>query len=158
MYCTADSPYVCGAATRSRTSDALGSDMLTAAGVKVWPRCTLAYAPPEVVAAVHADTHVRVSAKQDIWALGVIGYEAVVQRTALTSTQALLECALGGASYPWEAPDEEQPAAWLASPLRPLLTPCLRRAAATRPRAAALLTSMTSASGPRRTGSDPHSG
>ena len=51
----------------------------THAGAEVWPSCTLAYAPPETVAAVHTGSHVRAAASQDVWALGVLGYEAMTQ-------------------------------------------------------------------------------
>ena len=46
---------------------------------------------------------------------------------------------LGSSRFPWELPDAEQPPAWRRSRLRPVLLPCLSRAAAVRPTAAALL-------------------
>jgi serine/threonine protein kinase len=112
------------------------------AGEIKWPRCTLAYAPPEVVAAVDASRHVEVSAAHDMWALGVMAFEAIAGRVAFTMVSDIRECASGRAPYPWELPADEQPPAWRRSRLRGLLSPCLAREPAGRPSAATLLESV----------------
>lgn len=72
----------------------------------------------------------------DIWALGVVAFEAVTQSRALTSQAQIAQCVQGGAAYPWEVPPGAQPQAWRQSRLRPLVAPCLQRDAALRPTAA----------------------
>ena len=63
-------------------------------------------------------------------------------RAAVRSTDDVWRHALGSARFPWELADEEQPPSWRQSRLRPVLEPCLSRAAAVRPTAAALLKSV----------------
>lgn len=78
----------------------------------------------------------------DLWSLGVIGYEAITQRSALTTREAVFGCAAHTYSYPWEAPTPELHNAWRRSKMRPLLSQCLARDAAERPTAAQLLTQI----------------
>ena len=112
------------------------------AGEWKWPRCTLAYAPPDVVNAARADRDIAMSPAQDLWALGVIAFEAVVGVTAMTSVNAIDECASGVAKYPWEQPPQAQPTAWRKSKLRSLITPFLSRDPQARPSATALLEAL----------------
>ena len=114
------------------------------AGESKWPRCTLAYAPPEIVVAAKANREVVVSTKQDVWALGVIAYEAIVGSFTLATLNAVIDCATGVAPYPWELPVEAQVAAWRRSRLRAIMAPCLARNPASRPPAAALLAALRS--------------
>jgi serine/threonine protein kinase len=104
-----------------------------------WPRCTLAYAPPDVVSAVDASRHIIITAAQDMWALGVMAFEAIVQKQTLTTISDINECAHGRKLYPWELPAAEQPRAWRQSRLRSLVLPCLARDAAQRPASGELL-------------------
>ena len=113
------------------------------AGSSQWPRCTLAYSPPELAHAVDASRRVTVSAAHDVWALAVMAYEAVAQQQVLHMTGQVFECALGAAQYPWECPEEAQPPAWRQSRLRAVLLPCLSRDTTARPSAAALLERVT---------------
>lgn len=53
--------------------------------------------------------------------------------------EAAYACALCAREYPWDAPFPELPKAWRESTLRELLQRCLRRDAAARPSAAALV-------------------
>ena len=57
-------------------------------GESKWPRCTLAYAPPDIVLAAKADRYVTISPAQDMWALGVFCFEATVGQCGV------LECFL----------------------------------------------------------------
>ena len=60
----------------------------------------------------------------------------------LRTTDDVWRHTLGSARVPWELPDAEQPPAWRQSRLRPVLKPCLSRAAAVRPTATALLAAV----------------
>ena len=105
----------------------------------VAPTCTLPYAPPELITAACDGTGVQASGAHDVWALGVIAYEAIVQGQALQTQQSILDCADGRAAYPWELPTEQQPVAWRKSKLRSLVAPCLARSADARPHASDVL-------------------
>jgi hypothetical protein len=83
-----------------------------AAGEDVWPRCMLAYAPPDIVAAVRADRNILASPAQDMWALGVMALEAIVHRVTLTTMGDNTDCASGAQAYPWEGEPAAQPPAW----------------------------------------------
>ena len=52
----------------------------------MWPSCTLPYAPPELALSALTDTYLRqnvvVRPSHDIWALGVVAYEALTQVSA----------------------------------------------------------------------------
>ena len=106
------------------------------------PRCTPAYAAPEVVLAVDDCHAIAASPAVDMWAFGVIAFEAIARAPALSAISAILRCARGRAAYPWEAPPAQQPRAWRHSRLRALLLPCLAREPAARPNAAAVLASV----------------
>ena len=108
------------------------------AGHQVWPTCTLPYAPPEVAHAAWASERVTVHPSHDIWALGVIAYEAITRSRALTSQAQIAQCACHLAPYPWEHPPAQQPATWQQSRLQTVLAPCLARDPAARPSAAEL--------------------
>lgn len=82
------------------------------------------------------------TAAQDLWALGVIAYEAVVGALTFTSVAAIGECASEMTQYPWERPLEAQPSVWRRSKLRGLIAPCLSREPEARPSAAALLDAL----------------
>jgi serine/threonine protein kinase len=109
------------------------------AGETAWPRCTPAYAPPEVVNALQAHEEVQVSPAHDMWALGQMAFEAIVQQKAFSTMEDVYSCAAGSKQYPWELPKAEQPAAWRHSRLRGLVAPCLERDGAKRPTARALV-------------------
>ena len=113
------------------------------AGDTKWPRCTLAYAPPDIVCAAKGDYEVRMSGAQDVWALGMMAYEAVVGCVTFTSLEAIGGCAFGEAPYPWERPLSAQPAAWRRSRLRALVMPCLTRDPDERPAASDLLAGVS---------------
>jgi serine/threonine protein kinase len=112
------------------------------AGEWKWPRCSLAYAAPEVVLAVNDNREISIQPSQDVWALGVMAFEALTQTRTLTMAQEVFDCASGSMQYPWEAVPAEQPAQWRQSRLRALILPCLARDAAARPSAAALLAAV----------------
>ena len=80
--------------------------------------------------------HVTVHPGHDVWALGVIAYEAITQTRSLTTQNQIAQCAQGHAQYPWEAHSSQQPQEWLQSRLRTVMMPCLQRDAAARPTAA----------------------
>lgn len=84
------------------------------------------------------------AAAQDVWALGVVAFEAIAQRQALPSIRDIRACAAGTEAYPWQLPPEAQPPAWRESRLRRALAPCLERDPAARPSAAALAASVSS--------------
>lgn len=108
----------------------------------LWPRCTLAYAPPEVVLAAFANEHISVQPSHDIWAVGVLAYEAIVKRPALTSVNQVRACASGHEPYPWELPEDQQASEWHGSRVRGAAMPCLARVASERPDAQTLLSTM----------------
>jgi serine/threonine protein kinase len=67
--------------------------------------CTLVYAPPEVVRAFAERREQAVSAAHDIWALGVMVFEALTQSRAISpysTKQDIFDMASGDTKYPWE--------------------------------------------------------
>ena len=112
------------------------------AGSIQWPRCTLAYAPPDVVVAVYENRSIEMDPAQDVWALALMAYEAIVGGRTLQSITDVKLCA-AGQPYPWELPAAQQVPAWRSSRLRSLVEPCLTREAAARPSAAALAAAVS---------------
>jgi serine/threonine protein kinase len=98
-----------------------------AAGEKLFPQCTLAYAPPEVIAAYNAHADVTVAAGHDIWALGVMAYEALAGKPAFPNARSLFAAARGAEAFPW-APSQRRsaPVGWRKSRLRSLVESCLK--------------------------------
>ena len=102
-------------------------------------RCTLAYAPPEVIMAHNEGQPVTVEAAHDIWALGVMAYEVIAGQPAFQHSRHIFACAQGNEAYPWEAVClADAPQTWRKSRLRPVVQACLERDATKRPSATAL--------------------
>ena len=85
----------------------------------------------------------KTGAAQDVWALGVMAYEAIARTRTFNCARDTGPCAAGASQYPWERPPEEQPDAWRRSRLRALVAPCLARSPAARPTAASLLAEVS---------------
>ena len=103
-----------------------------------FPRCTPVYAPPEVLRALEAKEHIPVHASQDIWALGVMVYEAITNtgpRDRFARPSDAFACASGARPWPWDLPAEQLHPAWRRSRLRAIAQPCLNPDAAQRPSA-----------------------
>jgi serine/threonine protein kinase len=64
------------------------------------PRCTLAYAAPEVALAANGSRKIEMTADQDIWALGVMAFEAITQKLTLNTMKEMYDCASGSQGYP----------------------------------------------------------
>jgi serine/threonine protein kinase len=72
----------------------------------------MSYAAPEVVRAYEDSSKLEVSAAQDVWALGVMAYEAMVGQPSFprhTRASVVFQCAHGTRLYPWERPGFQQP-------------------------------------------------
>jgi serine/threonine protein kinase len=106
------------------------------------PRCTLAYAAPELILAYNQNTKVQVSPAVDVWALGMMSYEATVGYSTFSSMQDLYNCAQGTSKCPRELPSLQQPTEWQHSRIKALLQPCLERDPALRPSMADLVTML----------------
>ena len=127
------------------------------AGTRLWPRCTLSYAPPELVRAA-CDSHtpdrhkqIVVAPSHDVYAVGMIAFEALSGRKAFGSAKEVAcgeafrasadvqACASGTLAYPWDAPApasaQEQEPTWRKSRLWPMVAECLRPEPARRPSA-----------------------
>ena len=92
--------------------------------------------------AVHGNTDIVVEAAHDIWALGVMAFEAIVQSQTLESLGDIRRCAEGKQAYPWELPAEQQSISWRQSKLRGVVMPCLSRESVARPSALEVLDSV----------------
>lgn len=79
---------------------------------------------------------VTVAAAHDIWALGVIAFEALTQLRGFTEASAIYSCADGAQQYPWVNGGSTQ---WQASPLRQLVLGCVATQASERLSAAGVL-------------------
>ena len=113
------------------------------AGEHLFPRCTLTYAPPEVIAAYNAGEDVTVAPSHDVWSLGVMAYEVIAQQPAFEDATALFESAAGARPYPWEAAAlDTAPTIWRKSRLRPAVQACLARNAVERPSVADVLVAL----------------
>jgi serine/threonine protein kinase len=91
-------------------------------------QCTVAYAAPEVLNAYKRNEHIAAHPAQDVWALGVMVYEALTHSHALpreTSNDVAFELAAGKQQYLWER-DELDPA-YAKSKLRGCVAACLAR-------------------------------
>ena len=91
---------------------------------------------------MQANTHIAVAAPHDVWAVGVMTFESVVQRPLFTTLEGIQMCAQGSTAYPWELPPEDQPESWRSSRLRAMIEPCLARDPLRRPTAEALLAAV----------------
>ena len=114
--------------------DTLAARMHAGSTRSVCPACALAYAPPAVVTA--RGNNVAVAGGHDVWALGVLTFEALSQRRAFSSGEHIIACAAGSRRYPWH--DCSAPT-WRQSPLRPLVLGCLTPCERARPTAADVL-------------------
>ena len=104
------------------------------------PRCTLAYAAPEILAAYSARRRVPSNPAQDVWALGVMAYEALTHSSAFpqfASEADIIEAAAGTREYVWEGAGTLP--AFAKSRARRLIGACLEREARMRPTAGHLL-------------------
>ena len=90
-----------------------------------------------------SNAQITVHPSHDIWACGMLAYEAVTQTRVLTSQSLVTQCAQGHAPYPWEVEAEQQPRVWLQSRLRAVMLPCLQREPAARPTAEQLYGSLS---------------
>jgi hypothetical protein len=105
-----------------------------AAGEVVRARCSLAYAPPDAALAALSGAQIVAPPAHDIWTIGVVASETIMQNHALTGLDAIAD---GRAPYLWELPAAEQLVRWRQSRLRPVLDERSARDAAQRPTAAA---------------------
>ena len=113
------------------------------AGETTTVRCTLRYAPPEVINAHDEGEAVTVQPAHDIWALGVMAYEVIANERAFQSSKSIFACAEGSEVYPWEAARlAAAPQTWRKSRLRPAVQACLERDLAQRPSAAAVISRL----------------
>ena len=104
------------------------------------PRCTLAYAAPEILAAHTARRRVPSDPAQDVWALGVMAYEALTHSSAFpqfASAADIVAAAAGTHEYVWEGASTLP--AFAKSRARRLIGACLERDARKRPSAGHLL-------------------
>ena len=99
-------------------------------------RCSLSYAPPEVVTAHFHGKPIAVHPSADIWALGVMAFEVLSGRRAMQSISELYLFASGAQSYPWEAAPDAAAEPWRKLRLWSLVEACLARDPAARPTAA----------------------
>lgn len=86
----------------------------------------------EVAIAAWKDEKIRVHPSHDVWALGVIAFEAITNERALKGQSNVVACAHGAQPYPWELPWEQQPVRWRNSRLNKLVMPALARDPAAR--------------------------
>ena len=112
----------------------------TCAGNTEFPRCSMAYAAPELLQAYKEHRNICVDGSTDIWSLGVLAYEAVSGSGAqrFSGTDEAIERAYGRGSFPWETP-EGMTEQFARSRARHVVLSCLRREPARRPTAAQLL-------------------
>ena len=98
------------------------------------------YASPEVVQSWVDHAAIPAYPSADIWALGVIMWEALTHRAAFARfapKSDVIAAAAGTALYPWEAATLDAPFA--RSRIRLAVEACLQRDAAARPSAAELV-------------------
>ena len=110
------------------------------AGEETPPQCTLGYAAPEVIIAYDNKQRVAAAPAQDVWALGVMVFEAFTRKPAVDPFRGAEGCkqlARGEAKYPWEEGEQDQE--FGGSRARRLVESCLARDPEQRPTAAALV-------------------
>lgn len=115
------------------------------ASERVPARCTPLYAAPEVLRAADADADVVAHAATDMWALGVIAFEALTHGPAFEPGRRgadVFAAAAGRWRYPWEVAEAELPGVWRRSRLRGVTGACLARDPAARPSAQRMLDAM----------------
>lgn len=117
------------------------------------------YVPPEVLIASASKQSCFALPSADIWALGVVAFEALTGQRLVGSnrsfsavsssfwnTEAILPelyaLAKGSSAYPWEVAVGRLPEAWAWCPSRVELQICLARNPVERPSAATLLESL----------------
>ena len=104
------------------------------------PQCTLGYAAPEVIVAYERKEEVIADAASDIWALGVMVFEAFTRKPAVDpfgGAEGAKKLARGELKYPWE--EAELDKAFGGSRARLVVQSCLARDSAARPTAARLV-------------------
>jgi serine/threonine protein kinase len=109
----------------------VAGEMVPAAG-------TLAYAAPELVNALNAQQNIRATPAHDMWAIGVMAYEALSFTRAFPTFQAadvIAACAAGRAKYVWEGRMEELAPPFAKSRLCDVVLSCLARNPDERPTA-----------------------
>ena len=113
------------------------------AGERASSQCSLAYAAPEVLQSYAAHARCAAHPAADIWALGVIVYEAltddIVFPPFVKRPTDIFAAASGTARYPWEL---DQDAQFSRYRIRPVVVACLARKAAARPTAVQLLAQL----------------
>lgn len=135
-------------------------DVCACAGEELSAACTLGYAAPEVVRALAEGRRVEIAGAHDVWALGVMVFEAFTGGPAIAPTsgrQHVIDLANGHTSYLWECLTEnesantaevcrvseglstEQASAFLRSKARGAVVACLQREPEECPSAAQLL-------------------
>jgi serine/threonine protein kinase len=107
------------------------------AGTDVQPLCTPAYAPPEVLIALESRTTIKADPAHDVWALGVIAFEAFSKVSLLSQLGVdramCLKLAQGQETYPWE--QTQMQSDYRDSRVRSVVEACLARDAERRPSA-----------------------
>ena len=103
----------------------------------------------------HSERSVLVHPAHDIFALGIIAFEALAgmkafgtpldfsRGKAYCSVEEMMLCAAGSVPYPWERPVNLQHGQWQKSKLWPLVAKCLHRQAKMRPSAEQLCAQLT---------------
>ena len=117
------------------------------AGNSADTRCTVAYAAPELLVAQQQRSSVTAQPAQDVYALGLIVFEALTHARALPACgacAAAAAAAAGAQRYPWEAAEDQLSPAFGRSKLRGTLAACLARNPAERPTAAQLCEQLIS--------------
>ena len=112
-------------------------------GTEARPQCTLSYAAPEVILGFDEKRNVTAEPAQDIWALGVMVFEAFTRQAAVDPLCGVGGCtalARGDKLYPWEAQDQENE--FGGSRARKLVESCLARDPEQRPTAQTLVESI----------------
>lgn len=120
----------------------VGESGAVRAGERRAVSCTLPYAPPEAVNAHFGARDIKVTASLDIWAVGVVVYEALTGTHTFghsASLAALQLCSTGEELYPWERELTAQPEVWRKARCRSVFESCLSREPAKRPSALGLL-------------------